>query len=186
MRGGLRQWRALLSMEAVLVLLVLIMAGAVLYQAQQTAGLRTERAAVGAKLAQAQQSLATLKDGPDPAVLRQQIQELQTSLQGQTLPTRRDALALSTALTDYAAQNGLRIVALSTAEGTIPGAREGEKVPAVKVSLEVEGPLAKLIGIFDVVDGFPTATVESLGLSAGGDGVWHTKLELAVAYRPTG
>ncbi len=182
MRGRLR--RDILSVEAVLVLLVLIMAGAVLYQTQQTAGLRRERAAMEAKVVQAQQSLATLKAGPDPAVLRQQIQELQARPQGQTLPTRRDALALSTALTDYAVQNGLRIVALSTVEGTIPGAREGEKVPAVNIALEVEGPLAKLIGLLGAVDGFPTATVQRLGLSDGGDGVWHAKLELAVAYGP--
>lgn len=185
MRGRLRQWRALLSVEGALLLLVLIMAGAVLYQTQQTAGLRTERAAVETKLAQAKQSLASLKAGPDPAVLQQQIQALQASPPpGQTLPPRRDALALSTALTDYAAQNGLRIVALSTAEGTIPGAREGEKVPAVNVVLEVQGPLAKLIGLLRAMDGFPTAMVQRQGFSAGGDGVWHAKLELAMPYRP--
>lgn len=181
MRGRLRQWRALLSVELLLVLLVLITAGAVLYQARQTAGIRTERASVEGKLAQARESLAALQD---PAVLRKQIQELQASPQSQTLPTRRDALALSTALTDYAAQSGLRIVALSTAEGTIPGAGEGEKVPAVNVVLEVEGPLAKLTGLLGAVDGFPTAMVQRQGFSAGGDGVWHAKLELAVAYSP--
>lgn len=184
MRGGLRQWRATLSMEAVLALLVLAMAGAVSYQAQKTAGLRTERTAVEAKLFQAQRSLDTLKAGQDPALLRQQIQELQASLTGQTLPTRRDALKLSTALTDYAAQSGLQIVALRTVEGTIPGASEGEKVSAVNVVLEVEGPLAELIGSLGAVDGFPTATVQGLGISAGGDDVWHAKLELAVAYGP--
>lgn len=183
MRGGLRQWRALLSMEAVLVLLVLAMAGAVIYQAQKAAGLRTERAAVEGKLAEAQHSLDALKAGQDPALLRQQIQELQASPRP-ALPTRRNALAVSMALTDHIAQSGLRIVALSTAEGTIPGAREGEKVPVVKVSLEVEGPLTKLIVLFDVVDGFPTATVQRLEFSPGGDGVWDAKLELTVAYSP--
>lgn len=182
----LRQWRILLTVETVLLLLVLLMAGAVLYQVKQTAGLRTERTAVEEKLAGVQRTLDTLMAGQDPAVLRQQIQELQASLSGQTLPTRRNALELSTALTDYAAQSGLQIVAMSTAEGTIPGASEGEEVPVVKVSLEVEGPLAKLIGTFGAVGGFPTATVQSLGISAGDDGVWHAKLELAVAYRPTG
>ncbi|MBI2919142.1 MAG: hypothetical protein HYY01_14300 [Chloroflexi bacterium] len=181
MRGRLRQWRALLSVEAVLLLLVLIMAGAVLYQGQKAAGLRAERAAVEGKLAQARESLAALQD---PAALRQQIQELQASPQSQTLPTRWEALALSTALTDYAARSGLRIVALSTAEGTIPGAMQGETAPAVKVTLEVEGPLGKLIGILGTVQGFPTAMVQSLGFSAGDGAVWNAKLELAVAYSP--
>ncbi len=184
MRARLQQWKGLLSVEALLLLLVLIMAGAVLYQVKQTAGLRRQRAAMEAKVVQAQQGLATLKAGADPAVLRQQIQELQASPQGSTLPTRRDTLALSTALVDYAAQNGLRIVAQSTAEGTIPGAGEGERVPTVNIALEVEGPLAKLIGLLGAVDGFPTARVQSLGLSAVADGGWRTKLELVMPYRP--
>ena len=184
MRGGLRQWRALLSVEALLLLLVLVIAGAVVYQAQGTGGLRTEGAAMEAKLVAAQRSLATLKAERDPEALRKQIQELQASTMGRVLPQRRDALAVSTALTDYAVKSGLRIVALSTAEGTVPGAAEGEKVPTVNVVLEVEGPLAKLTGLLGAVDGFPSATVQRLGLSAGGDGVWHAKLELAVAYRP--
>ncbi len=175
------QWRALLSVEVVLVLLVLIMAGAVLYQAQQTAGLRTERAAVEAKAAQARESLAALQD---PAVLQKQLQELKASPQGQKLPTRRDALALSPSLANYAAQSGLLIVALNTGEGTIPGAGEGETVPTVMVSLEVEGPLARLVGLFSTVDGFPSARVQLLEFSPGSDGVWHAKLELAVAYGP--
>lgn len=186
MSDRLRQWRVLLTVEGVLLLLVLIVAGGVLYQAPKTAGLRTERAAVEAKLEGVQRTLNALMAGQDPDVLRQQIQELQASLTGQTLPTRREALELSTALTDYAAQSGLRIVAMSAAEGTVPGASEGEEVPVVEVSLEVEGPLAKLIGTLGAMDGFPTAIVQSLGISAGDDGVWHIKLELVVAYRPTG
>ena len=186
MSDRLRQWRVLLTVEGVLLLLGLMGAGGVLYQAPKTTGLRTERAAVEGKLAGAQRTLNALMAGQDPAVLRQQIQELQASLSGQTLPTRRDALELSAALTDYASRSGLRIVALSTVEDTIPGASEGENVPAVKVSLEVEGPLAQLGGLLGAMDGFPTATVLSLGLSAVDDGVWHTKLELVVAYRPTG
>lgn len=178
MSGRLRQWRARLSVEAALILLVLIAAAAALYQAQQTAGSRRERAAMEAKVAQAQKSLATSQAGPDPVVLRQQIQELQASLNSQTPPTRRDALAVSTALTDYAAQSGLRMVAASAGEDATPGAG--------KVSLEVEGSLAKLIGLFGAVEGFPAARVQLLEFSPGSDGVWHAKLELTVAYGPTG
>lgn len=178
MSGRLRQLQARLSVEAVLLLLVLIVAGAALYQTQQAAGLRRERAAMEAKVSQAQKSLATLQAGSDPVALRQQVQELQASLNVPPLPTRRNTLAVSTALTDYAAQSGLRMVAASTTEDAIPGAG--------KISLEVEGSLAKLTGLLGAVEGFPVARVQLLEFSPGSDGVWHAKLELTVAYGPTG
>lgn len=182
MSARLRQWRALLSVEAVLLLLVLIVAGAALYQAQQTAESRRDRAAMEAKEAQAQKSLAALQAGPDPAVLRQQVQELQASLNSQTPPTRRNTLAVSTALTDYAAENGLRLVASSTADDQAPGAGAGGTVPVLKVFLEAEGPLATLVGLFGAVEGFPAARVQLLQFDPESDGVWFAKLELTVPY----
>ncbi|MBI4281930.1 MAG: hypothetical protein HY672_00365 [Chloroflexi bacterium] len=182
----LRQWRVILTVEIMLLVLVVLVVGAILYQTRQTSGLRAEHTTVQTKLAGVQRTLDALMAGQDPDVLRQQIQELQAILGGQTLPTRREALELSTALTDYAAQSGLRIVAMNTADGTVPGANEGEETPVVEVSLEVEGTLAKLIGTLGAVDNFSTAMVQNLGFSAGDDGEWSAKLELAVAYFPTG
>ncbi len=186
MRSRLRQWRTLLSVEAVLLLLVLVAAGAVLIQSQQRTGARRERAAIEGRVALVQESLAALLAGGSPATLGQQIQELQASVSGQTLPSRRDALAVSAVLTDYAAQGGLLVLAASTGEGTLPGAGKDETVPVMKVSLEVEGPLAKLIGLFGAMEGFPAARVQTLEFSPVSDGVWNAKLELTVAYGPDG
>jgi hypothetical protein len=182
--GRLRQWRARLTVQAVLLIIVVIVAGAAFYQRQQTAGLRTERTALEKKVGLAQESLAALQAGADPAVLQQQIQELKASsnANGQPLPTRREALAVSTALTDFAAQGGLRVVAASTGEGSLPGAGEGETVPLMTISLEVDGPLAKLIGLFGAAVGFPSAKVQNLEFRPLDDGEWNALLALVVPY----
>jgi hypothetical protein len=183
---SLDQLKILRRPEAVLVLLILVVAVAWVYLDRQSNDAKADATRLDRGLRAARDDLKFLEAnskpaGQDPA-LQQELERLQSAPRPASLPSREDALKFSNEMLSYASKQGLP---LSTFE--IAYAFAGD-FPIVRYSVVARGDLVPLVGALKLLQDFPTATVQGLRFTriAAAQSEWELKFELDVLHRKEG
>lgn len=183
MKDAMVRWPWLFTVEALLVLLVLVAGGVTVYQRSRVADVQQQRNSATARLSEIEKRLAAVNNPQDLEAVQEEIRQLQAKQEDLDLPTRREAIDVSTALSDYAARANMRVLSLRSGAG--PTLTGQDSLPTVDISLEVQGSMTNLIGLLGEVDRFTASRVEYLSFtrSGGQERPWALKLTVRVPYR---
>jgi hypothetical protein len=181
-RSSLDQLRNLRRPEAMLVVLILVVAVGWQYLNGQTKDATGEASKLDRSLRVARDDLKFLEGNSNLASLKKELEQLRLAPQPTTLPSRQDALKFRIEMLTYAAEQGLPLSAFE-----ISNASAGDN-PIVRYSLVARGNLAPLVGVLKLLQGFPTATVQSMRFTrvAAGENQWEMKFDLDVFHRKEG
>jgi hypothetical protein len=179
--------RTLRRPEAVLVVLILVVAAGWLYLDRQTKDAELEVSGLDRKSRAARDDLRVLEDNSNLAALQKELEQLRSAPRPVTLPSREDALKFLNEMPTYASEKGLPLSTFEFANASAGVA--GTDYPIVRYSVVARGTLEPLVGALKLLQDFPTATVQALRLTrfaAGGEGQWEMKFDLDVLYRKEG
>ena len=172
--------RSLLRPETVLLGIMLVGLFAWYVLNQQVGDAQEEEVLVQRQVT-AEQADLNIARAIDTSDLQEEIEELQSMLQEQDLPTRQEALGFRAAMFAFSAE---RQLALTTFERLESAISEEGKNPSVHYSVVARGTDDALVGALGLLEGFPIAIVQQLEfirvLESPTD--WEMLLELDVFY----
>jgi len=191
--------RALVRIETALVAVILAaaVAGAYLYLERADAQKQVEELNRQVNTTMANTESYRVDTGPTADELTRKTQELalkreelaqeEEALKPQGLPSRREALDLSTQLTSYVAEHGLGLGNFRTdpkASVTIGDT----KFPAVNYAMITFGSTESLIGVLDTVGNVSTVRVNKLELARNleVESRWILDLNITVVFNEEG
>jgi len=181
-RSTTQQLRSLLRPETVLLGLMLIGVAAWYGLNQQAGNAQEEEVVVQRQVAAARDDLIHWETSFSAPALQQEIEQLQSILQEQDLPTHQEALAFRTAMFAYSAERQLPLRTFERQESAT--SEEEEANPSVHYSIVARGTEDALVGALGLLEGFPTAVVLQLEFTSvlGSPTDWEMLLELDIFY----
>ena len=104
----------------------------------------------------------------------------------QGLPSRQQALDLSSQLVGHATERGLQLQSFQTSQGAIKAG--GTEFPSVSYTVIAKGEADSLLGMLGIIGGIATARIEKLEFARDSEdaGSWTMDLDLAVIYAGEG
>ena len=98
------------------------------------------------------------------------------------LPSRQQALDLSSQLVGHATERGLQLQSFQTSQGAIKAG--GTEFPSIGYTVIAKGEADSLLGMLGIIGGIATARIEKLEFARDSEdaGNWTMDLDLAVIY----
>lgn len=174
--------RPLLRIEAGILAAILVAAVAWFSFNQQVDKSRQQASALDEKLRAAREDLSFLTDDAQRPTLEAKLRGLQSAPGITALPAREAVSAFGDMVIGYVNEQGLRLPIFGKSETT---ATVGEtQYPAIRYSMSAQGEADAIVGLLELLRGFPTAAVRTLDFVriVGEPESWEMSLDLDLLY----
>lgn len=183
---ALERLRPYLRIELAVLAAVLVFAVVWFYQNQQVGDAREEESVLDRQLKAAQDDLNLFIANNEQPALAEELRQLQVVERPLSLSSREDALKFRDDVLSYVDDRQLTLNAFGKEETSIPFG--GDDFPTIRYSISAQGSEDDLVGMLQLLQDFPTATVQVLQLVRSPESLdsWEMNLNLDVLYRNEG